>query len=66
MISRKITIFYSILRINFYSADWYKDRLTDAELDALENPPTPPPSKAKVKGPSRRKPAKVVVEPEDD
>ncbi|XP_038209139.1 protein obstructor-E [Zerene cesonia] len=47
--------------------DWYKDRLTDAELDALENPPVakPKPSGA----PSRRKPqrpkgkvAEVVVE----
>lgn len=25
----------------FYSKDWYKDVLSDAELDALENPPKP-------------------------
>lgn len=48
------------------SADWYKDRLTDAQLDELENPK--PVSKTRVKGPSRRKPAKktVVVEEEDE
>ncbi|XP_019932838.3 protein obstructor-E [Aedes albopictus] len=40
-------------------ADWYKDRLTDAQLDELENPPT---TKAPAsKGPSkvsRRRPSK--------
>lgn len=25
----------------FFSADWYKDQLTDEQLDALENPPKP-------------------------
>ncbi|XP_055641226.1 protein obstructor-E [Toxorhynchites rutilus septentrionalis] len=50
--------------------DWYKDRLTDAELDALENPPTtkaPAPKATKV---SRRRPSKrpkqPVVEDEEE
>lgn len=34
-------------------ADWYKDQLTDAQLDELENPK--PPTKTRVKGPSKRK-----------
>ncbi|KAJ8734241.1 hypothetical protein PYW07_014792 [Mythimna separata] len=34
-------------------ADWYKGQLTDAELDALENPPTAKPAGS---GGSRRKP----------
>lgn len=38
------------------SADWYKDRLTDAQLDELENPK--PVVKTRVKGPSRRKPSR--------
>jgi hypothetical protein len=37
-------------------ADWYKDRLTDAELDELENP-KPKPTRA-PHSPSRRKPSK--------
>lgn len=49
-------------------ADWYKDRLTDAELDELENPK--PKSTTRPKGPQRqRKPrptkARVVEEDED-
>lgn len=53
------------MRLGF-SADWYKDRLTDAQLDELENPK--PVSKTRVKGPSRRKPAKktVIVEEEEE
>ncbi|XP_053694893.1 protein obstructor-E [Sabethes cyaneus] len=40
-------------------ADWYKNRLTDAELDALENPPTTkaPANKGSTKV-SRRRPSK--------
>lgn len=38
------------------SADWYKGRLTDEELAALENPPTSP--KPKVTVSSRRKPSR--------
>ncbi|KAB0800397.1 hypothetical protein PPYR_06137 [Photinus pyralis] len=45
-------------------ADWYKDRLTDEQLDALENPPTPRP---RPTGPiNRRKPARKPVVHEDD
>lgn len=52
-----------------YSADWYKGQLTDAELDALENPPTAKPKPAG--SPSRRKPnrpskAKQVVAEEEE
>lgn len=36
---------------SFYSKDWYKDQLTDEQLDALENPPPPKPAG----GSSRRK-----------
>lgn len=48
------------------SADWYKDRLTDAALDELENPR--PATKTRVKGASRRKPSKkvVVIEEEEE
>jgi len=47
-------------------ADWYKDRLTDAQLDELENP-KPPPS-TRVKGAQRRKPSRkpARVEVDDD
>ncbi|XP_058126424.1 protein obstructor-E [Anopheles ziemanni] len=48
-------------------ADWYKDRLTDKQLDELENPPTPKPkpanSPSKV---SRRRPSKRPKQPEAD
>ncbi|XP_055381959.1 protein obstructor-E [Condylostylus longicornis] len=47
-------------------ADWYKDKLTDAELDELENPK---PKKPKTKGPSNRRKqpkAKIVVVEEDE
>ncbi|XP_053601624.1 protein obstructor-E [Plodia interpunctella] len=37
-------------------ADWYKGQLTDAELDALENPPTARPKVTGSSQPSRRKP----------
>lgn len=48
-------------RVNFcFSADWYKDRLTDAELDELEHPkPKPKPAAAtRPPGPIRRRPSK--------
>lgn len=51
-----------------FSVDWYKGQLTDKQLHDLENPPTRPP-KTKVKGPSRRKPARrppVEVEEEEE
>uniref|UniRef100_A0A182LVM2 Chitin-binding type-2 domain-containing protein n=1 Tax=Anopheles culicifacies TaxID=139723 RepID=A0A182LVM2_9DIPT len=48
-------------------ADWYKDRLTDKQLEELENPPTPKPkpanSPSKV---SRRRPSKRPKQPVDD
>lgn len=49
----------------YFSADWYKGRLTDKQLDELENPPTPRPKATKV---SRRKqrPRKPVVEEEEE
>lgn len=28
--------------VEYFSKDWYKDVLTDAQLDALENPPPKP------------------------
>lgn len=50
-----------------FSVDWYKDRLTDAQLDELENPKPPP--TARVKGVQRRKssrkPARVEVEDDE-
>lgn len=48
----KQTFFY------FSSADWYKGRLTDKQLDDLENPPTTPKPKVK-KVVSRRKHPKL-------
>ncbi|SPP85617.1 protein obstructor-E [Drosophila guanche] len=48
-------------------ADWYKDRLTDAELDELENPKpksTTTKRPPRVRGPSRRKPTPKVVKEE--
>lgn len=45
----------ALMVFNFFSADWYKGRLTDEELAALENPPTPKP---KPTGASRRKPSR--------
>lgn len=53
------------------SADFYKDRLTDAEQDAIENPPTTPkPIKSKGSTPQRRRPSRppkrVVVEEEEE
>lgn len=55
---------YTFLLFFLCSADWYKDRLTDAQLDELENPK--PVAKTRVKGPSRRKQAKKPVEEEED
>lgn len=62
-------VIYNYLIIYFqFSADWYKDRLTDAQLDELENPkpaPTRSPS-----SPSRRKsnkkPKRVQAPVEDE
>ncbi|EDW88732.1 protein obstructor-E [Drosophila yakuba] len=50
-------------------ADWYKDRLTDKELDELENPKpktTTTKRPPRVRGQSRRKPQPKRVEPEQD
>ncbi|KAM7354274.1 obstructor-B [Cochliomyia hominivorax] len=47
-------------------ADWYKDRLTAAELEELENPKPKEKKPQRVRGPSRRKPARVVVEEEEE
>lgn len=68
----RIRIKYKIELINvliFYSKDWYKGQLTDAQLDALENPPTkkttPKPAGTFV---SRRRPQRKgqkVQEPEE-
>lgn len=44
------------MKLLFPSADWYKGQLTDAELDALENPPTVKPRPSSASQPSRRKP----------
>ncbi|XP_011202016.1 protein obstructor-E [Bactrocera dorsalis] len=41
-------------------ADWYKDRLTDAELEELENPKPKTKKPQRTRGPSRRKPAKAA------
>lgn len=49
--------FFSIID-RFDSADWYKDRLTDKQLDDLENPPTTEKPKVK-KVSSRRKHPKL-------
>lgn len=50
-----------------FSADWYKDRLSDKELDALENPTTPaPPKREPTKIVRRRKPARKQQKEEDD
>ncbi|XP_037913505.1 protein obstructor-E [Hermetia illucens] len=46
-------------------ADWYKDRLTDAELDELEHP-KPKVKQHRTKGPSRRKPSRKVEEVRDE
>jgi len=54
------------------SADFYKDRLTDAELEELENPKTTPkPKKTGAPVPQRRRPSrpppkKVASEEEDE
>ena len=55
----------------FFSADFYKGRLTDKELADLENPPTTPKTiKEKGKVASKRRPSRppkrVVVEEEDE
>jgi len=47
-------------------ADWYKDRLTDAELEELENPKPKVKKPARVRGPSRRKQPKVVAAEDAD
>lgn len=52
------------------SADWYKDRFSDSELDELENPKpksTTTKRPTRVRGSLRRKPQpKVVKEPEPE
>jgi hypothetical protein len=54
------------------SADFYKDRLTDAELEEIENPKTTTKAPKASKGApaSRRRPSrppkKIQVEEEDD
>ncbi|XP_017480134.1 PREDICTED: uncharacterized protein LOC108369524, partial [Rhagoletis zephyria] len=45
-------------------ADWYQGRLTDAELEELENPKPKVKKAQRTRGPSRRKPAKAPVEEE--
>ncbi|XP_014213720.1 protein obstructor-E [Copidosoma floridanum] len=45
--------------------DWYKDTLTDAELDALENPPKPKTSGSRRKG-SKRGPEPKTEEEEEE
>lgn len=57
-------------KINF-SADWYKGRLTDKQLDDLENPPTTTPkTRAKVshrrKHPARKPQPQREEEEEED
>lgn len=56
--------------ISNFSTDWYKDRLTDAELEELENPkPKAKPTKAGSKPPRRRAsrpPRKNQPKPVDD
>lgn len=48
-------IITSHLFVLIYSKDWYKDRLTDAELEALENPDSVvPTASTKQKGPAIR------------
>lgn len=51
----KLIFISSIFFFLFISAEWYKDRLTDKQLDELENPPTT--TRPRVKG-SRRKPSR--------
>lgn len=41
-----------------FSTDWYKDKLTDAELDELENPKPKVKNPQRTKGSSRRKQSK--------
>lgn len=58
--------FYVFVSV-FNSADWYKDRLTDKQLDELENPPPPSTEKPKIKkGSSRRKHPKLRQREEEE
>ncbi|XP_065356154.1 protein obstructor-E [Calliphora vicina] len=47
-------------------ADWYKDRLSDAELEELENPKPKAKKPTRVRGPHRRKNAPVVAKEEEE
>jgi len=47
-------------------ADWYKDRLTDAQLEELENPKPVTKKPPRTRGPSRRKPTKRVETEEEE
>lgn len=47
-------------------ADFYKDRFTDAELEALEKPPTPKPTKKRKESVSRRRPQKQARRPVEE
>lgn len=58
-----IGIIYKLL-IYYFSADWYKDQLTDEQLDALENPPKPKPRP--VAPINRRKPSRKHSRPVDE
>lgn len=53
-----------------FSEDWYKDRLTDAQLDELENPKPKttkgPATPIRRKQSSRRQPPAVKVQAEED
>lgn len=60
ILTKMLQLFFNFICLFFFSADWYKDRLTDKQLDELENPPTTTTSKPKVKkGSSRRKHQKL-------
>lgn len=53
-------------RFLYFSADWYKGRLTDKQLDELENPPTTTTGRPKTKkGSSRRKHPKLQQREEE-
>ncbi|XP_037927321.1 protein obstructor-E [Teleopsis dalmanni] len=47
-------------------ADWYKDRLTDVELEELENPKPKVKKPQRTRGPSRRKQTKVAQEEDEE
>lgn len=65
--SRSITNLCNKFYTRQFSVDWYKDRLSDAQLDELENPKPQPATR--VKGAQRRKasrkPARVEVDDDE-